>query len=64
MRVAPAGPALVEAARDADLLVVGSHGRGGRKALLPGSVSMHCISNASGPVMVVREPVPSASAGL
>ena len=60
----PAGPALVEAARDADLLVVGSRGRGGWKALLLGSVSMHCVTNASGPVVVVREPAPSASVDL
>jgi nucleotide-binding universal stress UspA family protein len=61
MRVAPAGPALVEAARDADLLVVGSRGRGGWKALLLGSVSMHCVTHAPGPVVVVREPAPSTS---
>jgi nucleotide-binding universal stress UspA family protein len=59
----PAGPALVEAAREADLLVVGSRGRGGWKALLLGSVSMHCITHAPGPVVVVREPARSTSDG-
>jgi nucleotide-binding universal stress UspA family protein len=52
----PAGPVLVEAASDADLLVVGSRGRGGWKALLLGSVSTHCVVNAPGPVVIAREP--------
>lgn len=52
----PAGPTLVEAADDADLLVVGSRGRGGWKALLLGSVSTHCVVNAPGPVVIAREP--------
>jgi nucleotide-binding universal stress UspA family protein len=51
-----AGPALVRAAEDADLLVVGSRGRGGWKALLLGSVSTHCVVNAPGPVVIAREP--------
>ena len=37
-------------------LVVGSHGHGGFVGLLLGSISQHCITNASRPV-VVREPV-------
>lgn len=52
----PAGPTLVQAADDADLLVVGSRGRGGWKALLLGSVSTHCVVNAPGPVVIAREP--------
>jgi nucleotide-binding universal stress UspA family protein len=52
----PAGPTLVEVADNADLLVVGSRGRGGWKALLLGSVSTHCVVNAPGPVVIAREP--------
>ena len=48
--------ALLEAARDADLLVVGSRGRGGFTGLLLGSVSAHLIAHASCPVLVVPSP--------
>jgi len=46
---------LVEASSGADLLVVGSRGHGEFVGMLLGSVSEHCVSNATCPVLVVRE---------
>jgi nucleotide-binding universal stress UspA family protein len=45
---------LVRAAEEAELLVVGSRGHGAFKGMFLGSVSTHCVSHASCPVVVVR----------
>jgi nucleotide-binding universal stress UspA family protein len=45
---------LVDAARDADLLVVGSHGHGRVAEVVLGSVSTFCVHHAPCPVVVVR----------
>ena len=58
-----AGPAvdvLTAASRGADMLVVGSHGRGRLHTALLGSVSTGCIRQASCPVLVVPTPKPAA----
>jgi nucleotide-binding universal stress UspA family protein len=47
-------PTLVQASRDADLLVVGSRGHGEFTGMLLGSVSEYCVANADCPVVVTR----------
>lgn len=48
--------ALLDAAKGADLLVVGSRGLGGFAGLVLGSVSEQCVRHAGCPVLVVRPP--------
>jgi nucleotide-binding universal stress UspA family protein len=48
--------ALIDAAKDADLLVVGSRGHSGFTEALLGSVGQHCVHHARCPVVVVRTP--------
>jgi len=56
--VGPAASMLVEAAKGADLLVVGSRGRGAVRSVLLGSVALHCVSHAPCPVVVVHAAAP------
>lgn len=49
----PAARTLLDTAVGADLLVVGSRGHGGFSGMLLGSVSQHCVSHATCPVVVI-----------
>ena len=47
--------ALIEASKDAELLVVGNRGRGVIAEAILGSVSSYCVHHASCPVVIIRE---------
>lgn len=51
----PVVQVLLDAARDADLLVIGSRGHGGFAGLLLGSVGQQSIQHARCPVVIVRQ---------
>ena len=63
--VLPGGAAenLVQRAESADLLVVGSRGRGGVRSTLLGSVALHVSAHAGCPVVVVHTPPSPPSTG-
>jgi nucleotide-binding universal stress UspA family protein len=56
-RIGPAAERIIDAANEcnADLIVVGSRGRGWLKAAVLGSVSAAVVRNSSCPVLVVKE---------
>lgn len=54
VRQGNAAQLLLDAARSADLLVVGSRGHGGFTEALLGSVSQHCVHHAACPVVIIR----------
>ncbi len=56
MPVGPTVRAITDAARGAELLVVGSRGRGGFRSLLLGSVSQGVLRHAASTVVVVHAP--------
>lgn len=56
-------PVLVHNSADADLLVVGSRGRGGVRSTVLGSVALHCAAHAACPVVVVHPASGSAPGG-
>ncbi|MGO9383803.1 MAG: universal stress protein [Mycobacterium sp.] len=58
LRCAPPVPALVKMSEDAEMVVVGSNGRGSVARLLLGSVSSSVVRSARCPVAVIRDEDP------
>ncbi len=58
LRCAPPVPTLVEMSKEAEMLVVGSNGRGALARLLLGSVSSSVVRSARCPVAVIRDEDP------
>ena len=57
VREGTAPDVLLDEARDATMLVLGSRGHGGFKGILLGSVSQHLAAHAPCPITIVHEPV-------
>lgn len=55
VRQGNAAQVLLEDAKGAELLVVGSRGHGGFTEALLGSVGQHCVHHATCPVVVIRD---------
>jgi nucleotide-binding universal stress UspA family protein len=64
VREGPAARVLLEEARDADLLVVGSRGLGGFRGLMMGSVSQQCAHHATCPLVIVPNTAPALDPGV
>lgn len=59
VREAPPATTLIEASEGADLLVVGCRGHGEVAGMLMGSVSQHCVTHSTCPVVVVHHHRPT-----
>ena len=54
LMIGPPVPTLVDLSKDAEMVVVGSHGRGAFTGMLLGSVSTAVVQTARTPVIVAR----------